>query len=434
MGKIRTFVKTAQNAAFDFWEGLQTTFSGIKTSIWIPKTTDTNANAAIKPKGNGANVAQDPDGTTIGGNARGQYATDWQKSRSSNNEVASGDYSTIGGGQNNSATGSQSTVGGGIANDATGLRSFIGGGLNNRASGSRATVSGGDDNAASGDRATVGGGRGNRASGDYSAVGAGQDNTASTGTHATVGGGLTNTASGGASTVGGGDANTASGGRSTVGGGEGNTASGNRATIGGGKDNTSSGTRATVSGGDNNTASNFYPAVGGGKNNTASGQYSTVSGGFRAIASRYGQFGQASGRFISDGDAQFSRYVLRTATTDATANVELFLDGTGGSNRITIPEGTAYQFHIYITSIQQTGNNAKSSEITGLIRRESGQNATIVGQHTDGNKTFNDGGFNPTYTVSADTTNQSLKIDVTGIAATNIHTVATVDITEVKYA
>jgi hypothetical protein len=84
MGKIRTFVKTAQNAAFDFWEGLQTTFSGIKTSIWIPKTTDTNANAAIKPKGNGANVAQDPDGTTIGGNARGQYATDWQKSRSSN--------------------------------------------------------------------------------------------------------------------------------------------------------------------------------------------------------------------------------------------------------------------------------------------------------------------------------------------------------------
>ena len=133
-------------------------------------------------------------------------------------------------------------------------------------------------------------------------------------------------------------------------------------------------------------------------------------------------------------DAQYCRYIVRTATTDATANVELFLDGTGGSNRITIPEGTAYQFHIYITSIQQTGNNAKSSEITGLIRRESGQNATIVGQHTDGNKTFNDGGFTPSYTVSADTTNQALKIDVTGIAATNIHTVATVDITEVKYA
>ena len=88
MSFISSKIKAAQNAAFDFWEGLQTTFSGIKTSIWTPKTTDTNANAAIKPKGNGANVAQDPDGTVTGGNARGVYATDWQKSRNANTQVA----------------------------------------------------------------------------------------------------------------------------------------------------------------------------------------------------------------------------------------------------------------------------------------------------------------------------------------------------------
>ena len=111
----------------------------------------------------------------------------------------------------------------------------------------------------------------------------------------------------------------------------------------------------------------------------------------------------------------------------------MFLDGTGGSNRITIPEDTVFSFHIYITSIQQSGNNAKSSETVGLIRRQNGGNATIVGQHTDGNKTFNDGGFNPSYTINADTSNQALKIDVTGIAATNIHTVAVVNVTEVKY-
>ena len=51
-----------------------------------------------------------------------------------------------------------------------------------------------------------------------------------------------------------------------------------------------------------------------------------------------------------------------------------------------------------------------------------------------GNKTFNDGGFTPSYTVSADTTNQALKIDVTGLATTNINHVARVDIIEVKYA
>ena len=121
--------------------------------------------------------------------------------------------------------------------------------------------------------------------------------------------------------------------------------------------------------------------------------------------------------FFFNGDAQFSRYVLRTATTDATANVELFLDGTGGSNRITIPEDTVFSFHIYITSIKQTGDKAQSAEIVGLIRRENGGNAIIIGQHADGNKNFGDNGFNPSYNVSTDTSNQALKIDVTGIAA-----------------
>lgn len=139
MGKIRTFVKTAQNAAFDFWEGLQTTFSGIKTSIWIPKTTDTNANAAIKPKGNGANVAQDPDGTATGGNARGIYATDWQKSRNANTQVAGGDYSTIGGGENNTASGDYSSIGGGLNNTASGEFSSAMG-TNNTASGNFGSV------------------------------------------------------------------------------------------------------------------------------------------------------------------------------------------------------------------------------------------------------------------------------------------------------
>ena len=69
-----------------------------------------------------------------------------------------------------------------------------------------------------------------------------------------------------------------------------------------------------------------------------------------------------------------------------------------------------------------------------MIRRANGGNATIVAQHTDTNKTFEDASFSPSYTVSADTSNQALKIDVTGLATTNINHVARVDITEVKYA
>ena len=188
-----------------------------------------------------------------------------------------------------------------------------------------------------------------------------------------------------------------------------------------------------MGGGLGNTASGTLSVVAGGESNTAGGILSTASG-YHAGTSRWGQFAQSSGRFVSNGDAQFSRYVVRTATTDATANVEMFLNGTGGSARITIPEDTLFSFHIYITSIKQTGDKAKSSEVVGLIRRENGGNATIVGQHTDGNKTFNDSSFGVSYTISADTSNQALKIDVTGIAATNIHHVAVVNITEVKYA
>jgi hypothetical protein len=416
MGKIRTFVQAAQNAAFDFWEGLQTTFSGIKTSIWIPKTTDTNANAAIKPKGNGANVAQDPDGTATGGNARGEYATDWQKSRSANTQVASGNYSIISGGNNNTASGLNS-IAIGTGNTASGAFASAAIGRNNQATGSGATAIG----------------TSNISSGTRSAIGGGFDNDA-TAEHSTVGGGELNIASGAHGTVSGGEDCTATAQYATVGGGKSNDATEARAVIAGGINNSASGSRSTVGGGDAVRATGDYSTVSGGRTNRADGDYSTVSGGFRGIASRYGQFAHSSGRFVADGDAQYCRYIVRTATTDATANVELFLDGTAGSNRITIPEDTAYQFHIYITSIENTGNNAKSSEITGLIRRQNGGNATIVGQHTDGNKTFNDGGFTPSYTVSADTTNQSLKIDVTGLAATNIHTVATVDITEVKYA
>ena len=55
------------------------------TSQWVAlNASHTNINAAITPKGNGANTAQIPDGTASGGNARGEYATDWQKERDAN--------------------------------------------------------------------------------------------------------------------------------------------------------------------------------------------------------------------------------------------------------------------------------------------------------------------------------------------------------------
>jgi len=90
---------------------------------WTPNSISANVSAVIQPKGNGANLAQRPDGTTAGGNARGQFATDFQKGRTSQNQVASGNYSTISGGQNNRASGLNSWIPGGLQNTATGAYS-----------------------------------------------------------------------------------------------------------------------------------------------------------------------------------------------------------------------------------------------------------------------------------------------------------------------
>ena len=183
-----------------------------------------------------------------GGNKHGLHAVDLQSTRSKATEVASGDYSVIGGGWGNTASGKGATVGGGWGNTA---------------SDSAATVGGGGFNTASGYSATVGGGVNNTASDAAATVGGGTLNTASD-TNATVGGGTLNTASGAAATVGGGTRDTASGVAATVGGGAGNTASGVAATVGGGILNTPSGDFATVGRGAGNTASGDLSAIPGG--------------------------------------------------------------------------------------------------------------------------------------------------------------------------
>jgi len=170
-----------------------------------------------------------------GGDPRGLHAVDLQSERSAATQVASGDYSVIGGGQDNTASGWWATVGGGWSNTASGGGATVGGGAYNTASGLAATVGGGAYNTASEQAATVGGG---------------EENTAS-GFAATVGGGASNNASFFAATVGGGDRNTASGVGATVGGGHRNTASRDLATVGGGYQNTASGDYSAIPGGYN---------------------------------------------------------------------------------------------------------------------------------------------------------------------------------------
>ena len=138
----------------------------------------TNLNLALIPKGTGALITDMPDGTLTGGNARGQSAVDLQMTRTGQTEVASGDFSVIGGGQNNTASGSLSTVGGGSNNTAATFGCTVSGGDANNAFNDLATISGGSNNTASGFQATIGGGFNNTASGSNSTIPGGVFNVA----------------------------------------------------------------------------------------------------------------------------------------------------------------------------------------------------------------------------------------------------------------
>jgi hypothetical protein len=132
-------------------------------------TIDTDADLVIGPNGTGAIQAQVADGTTAGGNARGNNAVDLQTSvRSAATQVASGLRAVVSGGQQNRASGQESTVAGGAVNAASNIWSAVGGGRNNTASGSDSTVAGGAFTTASGSVAAIIGGADNTASGDSS--------------------------------------------------------------------------------------------------------------------------------------------------------------------------------------------------------------------------------------------------------------------------
>jgi hypothetical protein len=215
---------------------------------------------ALVPQGVGALVANIPDGTSTGGNARGDYAVDLQMLRSNANEVAASQNSFIGGGWNNKITGgSYGAIVSGRGNtlNANSWYTFIGGGFSNSVTG------------------------------DYSVVSGGQSNTASTNTHATVVGG------------------------------QGNTASGQFSTVIGGQSNTASGTWS-IAGGVGVVASNRSVALGFGV--TAAGRYS-VALGANSATTMNGQFSFSPGQISAQSDNQWTvlqPYKLDTLTTAGT--------------------------------------------------------------------------------------------------------------------
>lgn len=156
---------------------------------------NTTKQGNVLPRVGTAIVAQIPDNTATGGNARGVNAVDLQTIRFFESSVASGERSVTSGGSDNRASGFGSTVSGGSSSVAAGDYSTVSGGAGHEASGLASTVSGGFGNLALGERSTVSGGSSNSSSGEHSTVSGGFINTA-TGKNSTISGGAFATTNG----------------------------------------------------------------------------------------------------------------------------------------------------------------------------------------------------------------------------------------------
>jgi hypothetical protein len=148
-----------------------------------------------------------------------------------------------------------------------------------------------------------------------------------------------------------------------------------------------------------------------------------------------GKLGYASaGRFTTNGDAQYGLFVLRRATTDATATV-LTSDNAAAAatNQVILPNNSAYAFTGIVVARQQAAGGTASAawRVEGLIRREGSAGTTTLVASTV-TAISNVPGW--TLALSANTTNGGLAVTATGAAATNIRWVATIQTSEVTYA
>ena len=191
---------------------------------------------------------------------------------------------------------------------------------------------------------------------------------------------------------------------------------------------TASGTNSAVLGGSSGTASGSNSVAVGGSSNTASGT--------RSLA--YGYYGNTNGitNKVSHGigpDRQNGMYGLAIDTTDATpAALATDYFSAGALTQIILPNNSAYAFHGTIVARQQAsqGTACAAWKIEGLIRREGSAGTTVL---VNSATTVLDNTPAWGMTLSADTTNGGLKIEVTGAEATNIRFVATIHTSEVSY-
>lgn len=109
------------------------------------------------------------------------------------------------------------------------------------------------------------------------------------------------------------------------------------------------------------------------------GADNAIAIGSQAVARHQGALVVANGRFASSGDMQSGKYILRTHTVTGSAT-ELFLDGTGGSRRLVLPDDATWTFKATVTAHRTDDDDGHAGySFTGVVYRRAGA-ATVAFQ------------------------------------------------------
>ena len=119
---------------------------------------------------------------------------------------------------------------------------------------------------------------------------------------------------------------------------------------------------------------------------------------------------------------------MSNKTTDDTAT-ELFLDGIAAANRLSIPSGKVLGLTINITGIKSDGTAVAHYLRQYALKNVAGTTTEVYAPVTIGT----DNAAGTTIALSANDTNDALKVEVTGITSEIWRWVASVDAVEIAY-
>ena len=144
----------------------------------------------------------------------------------------------------------------------------------------------------------------------------------------------------------------------------------------------------------------------------------------------FGKFARACGFFGNYGDRQSGWYSLVSDTTSATPEAMTTNNSTAAAtNQIVAASDTCITFSGTIVAMQNGAQAYGSWEIKGLLVNDGGTTTVPTSAITEISNTSSWG-----LALSADNTNNALKVQVTGEASHNIRWVANIQTSEVTYA